>query len=69
MHPTLAEADGTKKDITRARVKEYVANDHPSAPEGTMQKVKFEDAQAGSKGYKRDPTDSKLSMIDKVEKE
>jgi hypothetical protein len=45
--------DGSKTDITDDRVKEYTPNNHPKAPEGAMQKVKFENAQPGSKGYKR----------------
>jgi len=52
--------DGSVKDVSGARVKEFVPQRHPSAPEGAMQRVKFEDAQPGSKGYKRDPTEQDL---------
>jgi uncharacterized protein RhaS with RHS repeats len=59
-------ADGSKTDITDSRVKEFTPNTHPKAPEGTMQKVKFDNAQSGSKGYKRDPTTTEQKMLDKV---
>ena len=31
-----------------------------------MQKVKFENAQPGSKGYKREPTAAEKKMLDEV---
>jgi RHS repeat-associated protein len=47
---------GRVKDISPTRVKEYAPATHPNAPAGTMQKVRFRDAQPGSKQFKRDPT-------------
>jgi RHS repeat-associated protein len=44
------------KDITPSRVKEFTPNAHPKAPPGTMQRVRFTNAQDGSKGFKRDPS-------------
>jgi RHS repeat-associated protein len=55
--------DGSVKDMSAQRVKEYVPKDHPSAPPGTKQKVEFENAQAGTKGYKRDPTPEELDEL------
>lgn len=59
-------SDGSTLDITDDRVKGYTPNTHPSAPEGTMQKVEFENAQPGSKGYKRDPTPEERQMLDEA---
>lgn len=47
-------------------MKEYVPNNHPKAPEGAKQKVKFENPQDGSKGYKRNPTEDKLKLLDEL---
>lgn len=52
--------DGSVKDVSPQRVKEFVPNTHPSAPPGTPQRVRFDDAQPGTKGYKRDPTPADL---------
>jgi hypothetical protein len=57
------DAAGSVKDISPKRVKEYVPNTHPKAPEGAMSKVKFENAQPGSKGFKRDPTSEELKQL------
>ena len=58
--------DGSKIDINRTRVKEWVPNTHPNAPAGTLQKVKFDDSLPGSKGYKRKPTQSELDFLDNL---
>jgi RHS repeat-associated protein len=55
--------DGSVKDISPSRVKESVPSNHPNAPPGVRQKVKFGDAQAGSKGIKRDPTPVELEVL------
>jgi len=47
--------DGSMKDVSPARVKEYVPQAHPNAPAGTMQRVKFDAALPGTKGLKRNP--------------
>jgi hypothetical protein len=44
------------KDVSLKRVKEFVPNNHPKAPPGQMQRMRFNDALDGSKGYKRAPT-------------
>lgn len=54
--------------MTPKRVKEFVPNTHPNAPEGAVQKVKFENAQPGSKGYKRDPTPEDLKLLEDATK-
>lgn len=59
----ITRPDGSVIDISSKRVKEYVPNKHPKAPPGTLDKVKFENAQPGSKGYKRDPTPKELDML------
>jgi len=56
--------DGRKTDITDDRVKEFVPNAHPKAPPGKMNRVKFDNAQPGSKGFKRDPTPDEIKMLD-----
>ena len=58
--------DGRKTDITDKRVKEWKPNAHPKAPKGAMQKIKFKDAQKGSKGYKRNPTELEKQLLDEV---
>ena len=50
--------------LVAKRVKEFVPNKHPDAPAGAMQKVKFDNAQPQSKGYKRDPTPSERKALD-----
>ena len=64
----VTEANGNTKDITRNRVKAKTPNNHPSAPAGTMNRVKFDNSQPGTKGFKRDPTPSEIQMIDNVER-
>ena len=59
----ITKADGSRKDISASRVKEWVPNTNPKAPPGAQQKVKFENAQPGSKGYKRDPTAAELKKL------
>jgi len=54
---------GKVKDISPTRVKESVPETHPNAPPGTMRKVKFDNAQPGSKGLKRDPTPVENKMV------
>jgi hypothetical protein len=58
--------DGSKIDITAARVKAWVPNTHPKAPAGTFQKVKFENFIIGSKGYKRLPTQYEIEFLNKL---
>lgn len=55
--------DGTKIDITLARVKEWILNSHPNAPAGTLQKMKFDNFLPGSKGYKRMPTKGGVNFL------
>ncbi|MEZ4230130.1 MAG: Hint domain-containing protein [Polyangiaceae bacterium] len=55
--------DGSVKDISPRRVKEFVPNPHPKAPAGSLNKVKFPDAQPGTKGFKRDPTPAELKEV------
>jgi hypothetical protein len=50
-------------DISPTRVKEFVPNTHPKAPPGTLDKVKFDNALPGSKGYKRPPTAEELRSL------
>jgi RHS repeat-associated protein len=52
----VTDRGGGIRDISPTRVKEFKPANHPSAPAGTMQRVRFPNAQAGSKGFKRDPT-------------
>ena len=60
----ITKADGSVKDISPARVKEYVPNTHPKAPPGTLEKVKFENPLPGSKGFKREPTAKELKILE-----
>lgn len=55
--------DKTVLDVSPRRVKESVPSTHPNAPPGTTQKVLFENAQPGSKGFKRDPTPSDVEWL------
>jgi len=57
--------NGNIKDITSKRVKEYVPNTHPKAPPGTIQKVQFNNALPGTKGYKRPPTSKEIKQLKK----
>lgn len=59
----VTRADGSVVDISPQRVKEYVPNTHPNAPLGTLDRVRFPDAQPGSKGLKRDPTAEELEIL------
>lgn len=59
----ITKTDGSVKDISPARVKEYVPNTHPKAPPGTLDKVKFENPLPGSKGFKREPTAKELEIL------
>lgn len=63
----IIRKDGSVIDITEKRVKEYVPNSHPSAPPGTLDKVKFPNPQPGSKGYKRDPTPEEINILRDIE--
>jgi hypothetical protein len=55
--------DGSVKDISSDRVKEWVPNSHPNAPSGAMQKVRFPESIPGSKGAKRLPTPEELEIL------
>ncbi len=60
----IIRPDGTKIDITSKRVKEWELE--PNNPnEGTKRK-EFDNPQPGSKGYKRDPTQAELDLLDKL---
>lgn len=59
----VTRADGSVVDISPQRVKEYVPNTHPNAPPGTLDRVRFPNAQPGSKGLKRDPTAEELEIL------
>jgi len=59
----ITRTDGSVIDISPQRVKEYVPNTHPNAPPGTLDRVRFPDAQPGSKGLKRDPTPAEMEML------
>jgi RHS repeat-associated protein len=56
--------DGTKQDITDERVKEWKTKETPNGPK--PQKQKFDNAQPGSKGYKRNPTNSEQNELDNL---
>jgi hypothetical protein len=60
----ITRPDGSVIDITPNRVKEFVPNTHPEAPPGTLQRVKFKNAQPGSKGFKRNPTPEDLKLLE-----
>jgi hypothetical protein len=62
----LTRPDGSVLDITAKRVKEFVPNTHPNAPAGALQRVKFPDAQPGTKGFKRDPTADELRLLEET---
>jgi len=61
----LTKKNGSVVDITPSRVKEYKPTRHSNAPPGTLNKVKFKNAIAGSKGYKRSPTPNELRILKK----
>lgn len=58
--------NGSKMDINAARVKEWVPNQHPNAPVGTLQKVKFDNFLPGSKGFKRTPTQGEIDFLNSL---
>ncbi|WP_340064258.1 RHS repeat-associated core domain-containing protein [Ascidiimonas aurantiaca] len=58
--------DGSVLDITADRVKGFIPNNHPKAPVGTLQRVKFDNSIPGSKGYKRLPTNQELSFLNNL---
>lgn len=62
----VTRPDGSVLDITSSRVKEFLPNTHPKAPPGTLQKVKFPNAQPGTKGFKRDPTPQELDFLNSL---
>jgi hypothetical protein len=62
----LTRPDGSVLDITAKRVKEFVPNTHPNAPAGALQRVKFPNAQPGTKGFKRDPTADELRLLEET---
>ena len=55
--------DGSKIDISGARVKEWVPNTNPKAPPGTLQKVRFDNSLPGTKGYKRLPSQGEIDIL------
>jgi len=59
----ITEKDGGFKDISPKRVKEGTVNTDPRAPEGAIQRTKFDNAQPNSKGLKRDPTPKELEQL------
>ena len=61
----ITRPDGTIIDITPERVKEW--EPEPRNPkEGGTKRKKFDNPQPGSKGYKRDPTQAELDLLDKL---
>lgn len=59
--------DGSKIiDINATRVKEWIPKNHPNAPSGTLQKIKFEESLPGSKGYKRPPTTEEINFLNSL---
>jgi hypothetical protein len=58
--------DGRILDISESRVKEYIPNSHPNAPEGILQKRTFDDALPNTKGYKRAPTQEELKLLENL---
>ena len=58
--------DGSIIDITPQRVKAFVPNTHPKAPSGALNRVKFDNAIPGSKGFKRLPTQQELDILKNV---
>lgn len=65
----IINEDGSVIDITTGRVKMTVPETHPSAPSGTPRDIKFENAQKGTKGKKRDPTPEELEFLEALWKE
>lgn len=59
----IVRPNGTKIDISQTRVKEFRLNTHPLAPTSTYQRLKFDNAIPGSKGYKRPPTQRELDIL------
>lgn len=59
----VTRKDGSKIDISPKRVKEFVPNTHPKAPPGSVNPVKFPNAQPGTKGLKRNPTREELEFL------
>jgi len=62
----ITRVDGSVIDITPSRVKEFVPHTHPNAPPGTLQRVRFNNAQPGSKGFKRNPTPDELKLLEQM---
>ncbi len=56
--------DGSVIDISPKRVKEFVPNTNPKAPPGALNRVKFDNAMPGSKGFKRPPTQQELDTLE-----
>ena len=59
----VTRPDGSVIDISQRRVKEFIPANHPKAPPGTLDRVKFDNALPGSKGYKRKPTPEELNLL------
>lgn len=59
----IMRENGDVIDISPKRVKEFIPNRHPKAPQGTLQKIKFENALPGTKGFKRAPTQQELELL------
>ncbi len=59
----LTYPDGSVKDISPSRVKEFVPNTHPKAPPGKTNPVKFDNPLPGTKGKKRMPTPEELDEL------
>jgi RHS repeat-associated protein len=59
----VESAGGKLKDISPTRVKEWTPNTHPKAPQGALQRTRFENSQAGTKRLKRDPTPVEQQML------
>lgn len=59
----ITRPDGSVIDISPTRVKEFVPNNHPKAPQGALNKVKFDNALPGTKGFKRPPTPAELEVL------
>ena len=60
----ITRPDGSVIDITRKRVKAW--EPEPRNPNKGTKRVKFDNPQPGSKGYKRDPTQAELNLLDKL---
>ena len=61
----ITRPDGTIIDITPKRVKMWEPEPRNPSKKGTK-RVKFDNPQPGSKGYKRDPTQAELDLLDKL---